>query len=70
MAAGKRKGRPKLPEGKARTVVVPVRLRPDEHDRIWEAAEAEGLGIGVWLRRVALKALGMPEQGDDSDEVE
>jgi hypothetical protein len=51
-------GRPRLPEGKARNIVVSVRLRPDEHRRLEDVAEDEGIPSATWARRAVLAALG------------
>lgn len=51
-------GRPKLPKTKQRLAVVAVRFTADERKRIQRQAEAEGLSAGVWLRHIALLALG------------
>ncbi len=54
-------GRPRLPEGKARSVVVPVRLRPVEYRRLEDIAENEGIPPATWARRAVLRALGRGE---------
>jgi hypothetical protein len=53
----RQQGRPRLPEGKARSIIIPVRLRPDEHRRLEDAAETEGIASATWARRAVLTAL-------------
>ncbi len=59
--SGKKKqrqqGRPRLPEDKVRSEIVPIRLRPEEHARLEEAAEMEGIPTATWARRAVLEAL-------------
>ena len=46
-------------------MIVPVRFRPSEHKRVLVAADAEGLAVGVWIRRVAIAALAAAGDRDD-----
>ena len=43
-----------------RTERAGVCMRGDEYHEIRAAAEREGLGVGPWLRQVALRYLGLP----------
>lgn len=36
--------------GEGRTVVVPVRLSPEEHEDYRQIAEAAGMRLGTWIR--------------------
>jgi hypothetical protein len=47
-------GRPKLPEGKAKTNVVRARVSPEEYARMEAAAKREGLKFSDWTRKTLL----------------
>jgi uncharacterized protein (DUF1778 family) len=47
-------GRPKKPEGEAKTLVIPVRLTADQRDQIRMAAAHEHLEVSGWIRKVIL----------------
>jgi hypothetical protein len=51
MAARKRpRGRPKLPRGQERDVVLTLRLRPSERAQMERAARKAGKPISAWAR--------------------
>jgi len=57
MPKAKKMGRPKLPKGHAKGVIVPVRVNPDERKLFEKAAKAsEHKTISGWLRHVAREA--------------
>ncbi len=47
----RRPGRPKLAAGVERSVIVTLRLRPDERQRIQDAAGAAGQSLSDWVRQ-------------------
>jgi Mobilization protein NikA len=51
-----RTGRPKLPDGTARNLMVRARVSPDELDRIESAAKAAGEKTSDWVRNTLLKS--------------
>ena len=50
------RGRPKYPDGVARTRVVQVRLTVKEHDRVKAAALGAGLTVSEYIRGLVLAA--------------
>ena len=42
--------------GAARSVVVVLRLTPEEHARMAAKARAAGISLGPWMRMVALRS--------------
>jgi hypothetical protein len=48
------RGRPKLPEGEARSVFVSTRLSPEEHQEIVTAIRKSGKKKSDWLRGALL----------------
>jgi hypothetical protein len=48
-------GRPKLPKGEAKSVMIRARVTPAEAKAIEQAAG--GKGVSEWARQVLLKAL-------------
>ena len=46
----KKPGRPPLPEGNAKAVMLRVRLTPDERAAIEKAAKAKNQTVSEWLR--------------------
>lgn len=55
-----------MSEKRKRDVAVIVRLTEAEKKRIADAAQAFGVGIGVWLRILGLKAAGPLPPSTDS----
>jgi len=51
-------GRPKLPKGEIRAVMVVVRLKPEERRRIAGAAVRSGQTLSCWARLTLLAAAG------------
>jgi hypothetical protein len=50
----RRRGRPKLPEGQARSLVLPIRLNKEEYSLIQEAAKKSGQDPFQWMREQLL----------------
>ena len=50
----KRAGRPPLPKGSAKGVMLRVRLTPDELQKIESAAKASGKTVSAWIRQMLL----------------
>jgi hypothetical protein len=60
MAAKKRpRGRPKLPRGQDRDVVLTIRLRTAERAQLDKAARTAGKAASEWARDVLLDASGV-----------
>lgn len=58
-ATKKRKpGRPKLPKGTAKGVILPVRFSPEERKRLGMAAKASGQTVSQWVRSTLAAAIG------------
>jgi hypothetical protein len=51
-------GRPKLPKGKAKGRIVPVRFSADEVKRIESAASAKDMKVSEWIRGTLNAAMG------------
>ena len=51
-------GRPKLPRGKAKGRIVPIRFTKAEADQFAEAARKSNQTVSEWIRRTVLAALG------------
>jgi len=49
-------GRPPLPKRKALGRLISLRLRPEELQKINEAAERSNLKLSAWIRKVLSKA--------------
>jgi hypothetical protein len=49
-------GRPRLPKGKARGVLLAVRLQKDEHKQVAQAAKANMMTVSAWVRVALLEA--------------
>lgn len=49
-------GRPKKPEGEAKTLVIPVRLTVEQREQVRTAAAHEHLEVSGWIRKVILDA--------------
>lgn len=47
-------GRPKLPEGKGKKTVFPLRMSEDEHKTLMDAAKAENSALSPWARNILL----------------
>jgi len=52
----KKAGRPKLPNGKAKSTVVRARVSPQEREKMEKAAERAGLQFSEWTRKTLLDA--------------
>jgi hypothetical protein len=51
-----KKGRPKLPDGTAKSAIVKARFSPEEHTRIEAAATRDGISKTEWVRKTLLSA--------------
>jgi len=51
-------GRPRLPKGKAKGKIVPIRFAMAEAVQLAEAAKINDLTLSEWIRRAVLVALG------------
>jgi hypothetical protein len=51
-------GRPKLPKGKAKGKIVPIRFTKVEAERLARAAKTNDLILSEWIRRTLFAALG------------
>jgi hypothetical protein len=49
-------GRPKLPEGEAKSAVIRARVSPSERKALELAAKASGEGFSEWARNVLISA--------------
>ena len=57
MPKAKKIGRPKLPKGHAKGVIVPVRVNPDDRKLFEKAANAsEHKTLSAWIREVLRQA--------------
>lgn len=56
-------GRPKLPEGRARSRVLAVKLREDELEAVRVRARRAGLAVSQFVREVLLSGPTTPESG-------
>jgi len=52
------KGRRKLPDGKARTKTLQVRLTVEERSKLEQKAKNDGLTPSSWGRKIVLERLG------------
>ena len=50
-------GRPKLPKGKAKGKIVPVRFGPDDLKKISAAAKSRKVPLSQWIRETLNAAL-------------
>jgi hypothetical protein len=50
-------GRPPLPKGEAKDVVLQSRVQPSERDRYRKAARAAGLDLSTWVREILNRAV-------------
>src|SRR5688500_13859825 len=50
-------GRPKLPDGSARSEMVRARFTPEEHEKNERAADESGESVSEWVRKVLLASL-------------
>ena len=63
MSKAKKIGRPKLPKGHAKGVIVPVRVNPEDRKLFEKAAKAsEHKTLSGWIRHT-LKAAAVSENG-------
>jgi hypothetical protein len=51
-----KKGRPTLPESKARDNILSMRLQPGEREKLDQAAKKAGMRITEWSRKRLLEA--------------
>ena len=49
-------GRPKLPKGEAKGMIVPIRFTKAEAEQLAEAAKTNGQALSEWIRRTLLAA--------------
>ena len=56
MVEEKKPGRPKLPNGTAKSTVVRARVSPEEKRRMDTAAKRVGMKLSDWTRKVLLDA--------------
>jgi hypothetical protein len=50
-------GRPKLPKGEAKTVVLQSRVQSDEKAAYLRAAKSEGKDLSAWVRETLNRAM-------------
>jgi uncharacterized protein (DUF1778 family) len=50
-------GRPKLPKGEAKAIVLQSRVQPDEKKAYQRAANAEGKDLSTWVRETLNQAI-------------
>ena len=53
----KKVGRPKLPKGQAKGIVLQSRVQPAEKAAYQKAAKAEGVDLSTWVRETLNRAL-------------
>ena len=53
----KRAGRPRLPEGNAKEVMLRVRITPDERKAIESKAKTGRVSVSQWIRSILSAAL-------------
>lgn len=53
----KKVGRPSLPKDKAKAVITPIRLQPDEKAQYEKAAKKAGLNLSEWIRQTLKEAI-------------
>jgi predicted HicB family RNase H-like nuclease len=53
----KRAGRPKLPQGDAKAVMLRVRITPDEHKAIEAKAKTGRVSVSQWIRSTLAAAV-------------
>jgi len=53
----KKVGRPALPEGSAKAVMLRVRITPEELKAVEAAANAQGQRVSEWIRGLVTKAV-------------
>jgi predicted HicB family RNase H-like nuclease len=58
MAAKKKVGRPPFPKGKARGLIIALRLQPEERAAFDKAAKRRGLSLSDWIRKMLKAAIG------------
>lgn len=50
-------GRPKLPKGEAKAIVLQSRVQPAEKQKYQKAAHAEGKDLSTWVRETLNRAV-------------
>ncbi len=50
-------GRPKLPKGEAKGVVLQSRVQPNEKAAYQKAAKSEGVDLSTWVRQTLNQAI-------------
>ena len=53
----KKVGRPKLPKGQAKGIVLQSRVQPNEKAAYQKAAKAQGLDLSTWIRETLNAAI-------------
>jgi predicted HicB family RNase H-like nuclease len=57
MAAKKKVGRPPFPKGKARGLLIALRLQPEEKAAFERTAKKRGLSLSDWIREILKSAI-------------
>jgi predicted HicB family RNase H-like nuclease len=57
MSVKRKPGRPKLPKGKAKGKIVPIRFTKAEAEHLAEAAKKNGQTLSDWIRHTLVTAL-------------
>ena len=60
----KARGRPKLPEGKAKSCQIQLRLSSEEYEAIQVAADKAGLAKSTFIRNLLREATGLGKNGN------
>ncbi len=50
-------GRPKLPKGEAKAIVLQSRVQPNEKAAYQKAAKSEGVDLSTWVRQTLNQAI-------------
>jgi len=50
-------GRPKMPKGEAKAIVLQSRVQPAEKQKYQKAAQAEGKDLSTWVRETLNRAV-------------
>jgi predicted HicB family RNase H-like nuclease len=53
----KKAGRPKMPKGQAKAVVLQSRVQPNEKVAYQKAAKAQGVDLSQWVRQTLNEAI-------------
>jgi hypothetical protein len=49
-------GRPKLPKGEVKDVLIGAKFSPDESKQVHDAVKRSGVGKSKWIRKILLTA--------------